>query len=92
MKTIILSFEETEKPRVLEQVMRGALSFGFVITKYVKVFDTKKEAQETIKNHVCKIKKVKYMTLNKKQIKALNYLQTKKGYFYINDFIKLNDK
>ena len=89
MKTIILCYEENDRPKVLEQVMRGALSFGFVITKYVKVFSTKKEAQETIKNHVCKIKKAKYVTLNKKQINALKYLETKKGYFYINDFVNL---
>ena len=89
MKTIILSYEENERPKVLEQVMQGALSFGFVITYYVKVFDTKKEAQETIKNHACKIKKAKYIPLNKKQLNALIYLKNHKRYFYINDFLQL---
>lgn len=90
-KTIVLKIKEGEQIAVLESVMRGALSYIFVISKYTKVFDSRKEAEETIKNHPAKPrnKDIKYLTLNDTQSRAIEYLKTRKGYIKINDFLSL---
>ena len=92
MKTIILSTNNKGQIKALESVMKGALAFGFVISKYVKVFDTQKQAKGIIKNHPCSIERAKYLVLNKKQVKAIEYLRNRGGgYFKINDFLSLKD-
>ena len=91
MKTIVIATEKDGRTMILQQVMRGALSFGYVFDKFTKVFGTKKDAYETLKNHPCKTNnRFKYIVLNKTQIRCLNYLLSKDhGYIKLNDFLNL---
>ena len=86
-KTIILSKGATGRDSVLEQVMAGALSFGFVITERVKVFNSRKEAAEMLAAHPCR-KGCKVYTLNKKQADSLKYLKNGLCY-HLADFLKI---
>ena len=75
MKTIVVKISEiNEKVIALDGIMKGALSYGYAINKDTIVFNTKKEAQETLKNHSCN-KGLKYIALNKKQLKIVNIIK-----------------
>lgn len=76
MKTIVVKISEiNENVIVLDGIMKGALSYSYKINKDTIVFNTKKEAQETLKNHSCNDKGLKYITLNKKQLKVVNIIK-----------------
>lgn len=76
MKTIVVKISEINKNAiVLDGIMKGALRYGYTINKDTIVFNTKKEAQETLKNHSCNHKGLKYITLNKKQLKIVNIIK-----------------
>ena len=76
---------------ILEQVMNEALAFSMVITKRNILFDTKKEAQEFIKNHRC-ASRCKTYPLNKKQLEAIEFLKEKNDNKYIERKIFFNLK
>lgn len=90
-KTIILSASGVGRVSVLESVMRGALSFGYVVSKRSKVYDSKKEAAEMLKAHPCR-KGCKVYTLNKKQAQIISDLQQSKSDLYIDLYKFLNIK
>lgn len=88
-KTIVIEEETNGRIKILEEVMKGALSFKFVVTNDIRVFESKKEAQEIIKRHPCG-KGLKFITLNNTQIECLDYLKNKgTGYIRFYDFINL---
>jgi len=89
-KTVILSTGGNGQPIILEQVMRGALSSGFTVSKSSLIFESKKEAEETIKNHPCG-KGYKCYTLTDTQVKILDLIKNSKKSQYIRlcDFLKL---
>ena len=89
-KTIIIENGMDGRLCVLEQVMRGALAFGYVISKQTKVYDSKKEASEMLATHPCR-KGCKLYTLSKKQVTLLKEL--KHGYvFHLGDFLKIKSE
>lgn len=86
-KTIILG----EYNHPLEQIMRGALAFGRVISKRTILFDSVKEAKETIKNHVCGWG-CKVYPLNKKQVELIEKLkQLDNKYILFKDFDNIKE-
>lgn len=89
-KTIILQEGNDGRIVVLEQIMRGALSSGWVISKRVLIFNSKKEAGEAIKAHPCK-KGFKPYTLNPIQAQALETIKNTEARLYIKmcDFLAL---
>ena len=81
-KTIVLN----ENNYSLEQIMRGALAFGRVVSKRTILFDSVKQAKERIKNHVCG-KGCKVYPLNKKQVEIIEKLkQLDNKYILFKDF------
>jgi len=89
-KTIILQTGMDGRVVVLEQIMRGALASGWVVSKSALIFNSKKEAQETIKSHPCG-KGCKAYTLNPKQAQALELLKNAEARLYIKiiDFLMI---
>ena len=86
-KTIILNTNNF----ILEQVMNEALAFSMVITKRNILFDTKKEAEEFIKNHRC-ASRCRAYPLNKKQLEAIEYLKEVNDRKYIERNVFFNLK
>ncbi len=89
-KSIILSNSNNGQITALEQIMRGALSFGFGISKRVIIFNSKKEAEEAIKDHPCR-KGCKVYTLNEKQTQTAEEIKRARKPLYIRltDFLKI---
>ena len=89
-KTIILQTGTDGRVVVLEQIMCGALASGWVVSKSALIFNSKKEAQETIKNHPCG-KGCKAYALNPKQAQALELLKKAEARLYIKiiDFLMI---
>lgn len=89
-KTIILQTGTDGRVVVLEQIMRGALASGWVISKSALMFNSKKEAQETIKSHPCG-KGCKVYPLNPRQAQALANLKNTEARLYIKiiDFLAI---
>lgn len=81
-KTIILSNGINGQITALEQIMRGALSFGFGISKRVIIFNSKKEAEEAIKNHPCR-KGCKVYTLNEKQTQTAEEIKRARNPLFV---------
>ena len=76
----------------LEQIMTGATSRRYVISKSMIVFDSKKEAQDTFKAFPRTMSQgVKFITLNDKQARLINTIKTaeKKYYFNLNRFLNI---
>ena len=81
-KTIVMSTGANGSPCALEQVMKAALAYGFVISKRTLMFNSKKEAHETMKAHTCG-RGLTYYTLNDKQVQILTELKEKGSPLYI---------
>lgn len=85
-RTIVLETNSTGRTTILESIMKGALAFGYGITKRTIVFNSKKEAIETLSEHPCR-KGCKFYTLSKKQSQIIADIKSSKSDLYI-DFIK----
>lgn len=91
-KTVILSKNKPqERITILEQIMRGAFASGFVISKDSIIFNSKKEAQEMLKNHPCGSGFFAY-TLNPAQERFLYFIKkanTRALFIDITTFLKI---
>ena len=92
MKKTIVVENDNGKIKILDGIMKGALSFGYGISKYTLIFDSKKDAKEQLKDHPCK-SGLKYVSLNESQTYYVNFIKrTKQRYFMdSNTFMSLED-
>lgn len=89
-KSIILGTSADGRPVIVEQLMKGAISSGFVVSSWALVFDSKKEAAESLSANPCK-KGYKCYTLTDTQAKILDLIKNAKPsqYIRLSDFLKL---
>ena len=89
-KTIILHKDGNGSTTVVEEIMRGAIASGYVISKSTLLFKSKKEAQDILKNHPCR-SGYKVYTLNHDQEIIVKQIKRNKERFFIplNAFLRI---
>lgn len=77
MKTIVVTISQINgNAMAIDEIMKGALRYAYTINKDTIVFNTKKEAQATLKYHPCNHRgHLKYVKLNKKQLHWINIIK-----------------
>jgi len=93
MKTIVIRTNDINgKALILDEIMQGAMRWGYTFNKDTIVFNTKKEAMEAYKAHPCKNRGVKYIMLNSKQLKYTDFIKSSKERYCIalDKFLNLN--